>query len=253
MKKIKSLSIINIILFIGVVTVNALANILPINNFNTGELSDMIPNLFVPAGLTFSIWGVIYLLLAILVTFNVIQAFKKKNDSIKSINIYMAINFILNIIWILTWHYRLITLSLVVMLGIFYSLYKLDNDTKELKTSSFKTVYSLAIGVYFGWISVALIANITAFFVTIGWNGSPFTEEIWTILVIVIGAFIAIAKLVKSGNIAFSLVFIWAYIGIVIKRSSSFPLFTSIILTSYICIFLIIITIIRATFKKVKK
>ncbi len=29
----------------------------------TGELSDRYPNLFVPAGFTFAIWGLIYLLL----------------------------------------------------------------------------------------------------------------------------------------------------------------------------------------------
>jgi hypothetical protein len=51
-------------LFTVVVTVNALANILPINGVGTGQLSDELPNLFVPAGLTFSIWGLIYLLLA---------------------------------------------------------------------------------------------------------------------------------------------------------------------------------------------
>jgi len=31
---------------------------------STGDLSDLYPNLFTPAGLTFSIWGLIYLALA---------------------------------------------------------------------------------------------------------------------------------------------------------------------------------------------
>lgn len=49
--------------YLIMVIVNALANILPINGIDTGAISDSYPNLFAPAGLTFSIWGVIYLLL----------------------------------------------------------------------------------------------------------------------------------------------------------------------------------------------
>lgn len=42
---------------------NYLANALPIGGVTTGEASDSYGNLFTPAGITFSIWGLIYLLL----------------------------------------------------------------------------------------------------------------------------------------------------------------------------------------------
>jgi len=54
---------LNWIFFVSVILVNALANILPINGYNTGQVSGFYPNYFVPAGFTFSIWGIIYLLL----------------------------------------------------------------------------------------------------------------------------------------------------------------------------------------------
>ena len=38
-------------------TVNFLANALPLNDLLTGEVSDQFPILFVPAGYVFSIWG----------------------------------------------------------------------------------------------------------------------------------------------------------------------------------------------------
>ena len=50
------LSITNIVAFAGVLVVNYLANALPIGGNTTGALSDLYPNLFTPAGLTFSIW-----------------------------------------------------------------------------------------------------------------------------------------------------------------------------------------------------
>jgi hypothetical protein len=53
----------NIVLFAIMVVMNYLANALPLNDKTTGELSDSYPNLFVPAGITFSIWGIIYLLI----------------------------------------------------------------------------------------------------------------------------------------------------------------------------------------------
>ena len=47
------------------VTINSLANILPINGMTTGDLSDKLKNLFTPQGATFAIWGVIYSLLLV--------------------------------------------------------------------------------------------------------------------------------------------------------------------------------------------
>ncbi|MBX2961501.1 MAG: hypothetical protein KF687_03260 [Cyclobacteriaceae bacterium] len=53
---------LNTLALIGVLTVNALANILPINGLNTGQVSALYPSLFTPAGITFSIWSVICLI-----------------------------------------------------------------------------------------------------------------------------------------------------------------------------------------------
>ena len=49
--------------FFAVISINYLANALPIGGVTTGQASDALPNLFTPAGITFSIWGIIYLLL----------------------------------------------------------------------------------------------------------------------------------------------------------------------------------------------
>jgi len=58
----RKLPIVNGLGFLAVIAANAAANALPINGYNTGQLSDFYPNYFVPAGYAFSIWGVIYLL-----------------------------------------------------------------------------------------------------------------------------------------------------------------------------------------------
>ena len=119
------LSILNIIGFIGVVIVNGLANALPINNKATGELSDQYPNLFVPAGLTFSIWGIIYILLAIFVVYQLVVTFRKDESGLnpfKKIGYLFFISSILNMGWIFSWHYEIVPLSLLIMLLLLGSL-----------------------------------------------------------------------------------------------------------------------------------
>ena len=47
------------------IVTNISANLIPINGVRTSEISDSYENLFTPAGFTFSIWGLIYFLLAL--------------------------------------------------------------------------------------------------------------------------------------------------------------------------------------------
>jgi hypothetical protein len=71
------LAVVNLLGFVVVVVVNALATTIPLGGMTTGQLSDLYPNLFVPAGLTFSIWGLIYLLLGICVVYGVVHSTRK--------------------------------------------------------------------------------------------------------------------------------------------------------------------------------
>ncbi len=94
--------------FLVMVVINALANILPINGVGTGEVSDALPDLFAPSALTFAIWGVIYLLLALFTlyqggVFNK-EYDAKKNEMLKKISILFIISSLANSIWIFAWH-----------------------------------------------------------------------------------------------------------------------------------------------------
>ena len=44
----------------AVILANAAATLLPINGHSTGEISDLNPTSFTPAGYVFSIWALIY-------------------------------------------------------------------------------------------------------------------------------------------------------------------------------------------------
>ncbi|MHB1483262.1 MAG: TspO/MBR family protein [Saccharofermentanales bacterium] len=224
MTGIKIFAILNFIFFAGMLTVNALANILPINGYNTGELSDLYPNLFVPAGITFSIWGVIYLLLLISSVAQIVMAFTSQEDisGIGKMSIFFIISCILNMGWILAWHYRQLPLSLIIMAGLFICLLILYGrlgigNTIKNTTSAF--LVDLPISIYLGWISIALIANATAFFVDIGWEGFGISPELWTAIMMAIGTVLGIIYVFKNHDAYYAAVIIWALIGIYIKQS----------------------------------
>ena len=105
----------------AMIAANALANILPINQLNTGQISAFYPNYFVPAGFTFSIWGIIYLLLinyAISYTYFTVLSdkFPKVAAYLSVINKWFWVTCFLNASWILAWHYLWIWTSVLIML-----------------------------------------------------------------------------------------------------------------------------------------
>ena len=219
-------SLINLAGFIAVIILNTLATTLPLNGKDTGELSDAYPNLFVPAGITFSIWGVIYLLLAGFIVFQIIKAFTISEEAsfLDKIGPWFAVSCAANSLWIIAWHWQQVAVSFLIMLVILGSLimiYLSINKNRTDKNGLFYTLVHLPFSIYLGWITVATIANLTALFVNAGWNGFGLSDVFWTVTVITAAVAITVIMLIIRKDIGYSLVVIWAFIGILIKRTAS--------------------------------
>jgi len=225
-RQVLSLSILNLLGFIGTVVVNALATTLPLNNITTGELSDLYPNLFVPAGLTFAIWGLIYVLLGIFVIYQLMPSVRRdaqKVDFVQRIGPLFFVSCLANIGWIFAWHYKIVPLSLVLMLILFGSLiaiYLRLNIGKSEAPKTEKYLVHLPFSVYLGWITIATIANVTALLVNINWNAWGLGEQFWAVAVIIVGIAIALSVLFTRKDIFYCLVVDWALLGILLKRLS---------------------------------
>jgi len=218
------LSVLNLVGFLGTVVVNALANILPINGITTGELSDLYPNLFVPAGLTFAIWGLIYVLLTIFVIYPLIPSVRRdpqKTEFVERIGPLFFISCIANIGWIFAWHYRILPLSLVLMLillGCLLAIYLRLSVGKSEATKAERYCVHLPFSVYLGWITIATIANVTALLKNGDWSAWELSEQFWAVAVIIIGIAIALSVLFTRKDIYYCLVVDWALLGILLKR-----------------------------------
>ena len=202
------------ITFLVMIVVNALANGLPLNGILTGAVSDNYTNLFTPIGMTFSIWGLIYVLLAVYVFYQ----FKSKKILIEKIGLYFSISSLANALWIFCWHYDLIGLSILFMFIILLSLLKINNYLKkeELNRQE-KFLIALPFNIYFGWITVATIANIIVFLVSLGFDGF---NVLYIIGFLILGAILGSLGIFKIKSFAYGLVLIWAYLGILIKHTS---------------------------------
>jgi hypothetical protein len=206
---------LNLLAFIAMLAMNYLANALPINGKTTGQLSDLYPNLFTPAGITFSIWGLIYFLVLVFV---MVQLMTGNQKLVASIGWAFVISSVFNALWILAWHYERTGLSVLIMLGLLASLVFINQQLSGMPFS----ITKLAFGIYLGWICIATIANVTALLVSINWGGLGISAEVWTILLIATGAIITIATMYRLHNPYLALAVIWAFAGIIIKRQADY-------------------------------
>lgn len=215
-KKIIKISVLCV--YVVMVATNYLAAMLPLGGQDTGQISENYPNLFAPAGYAFSIWGLIYALIGIYVIY---QMRRKDDDLTLKVNRLFIVNALLNSSWLFAWHYNLIWLSVIIMAGLLITLIRIaDIFRKKDLTLKESWLMRLPFSVYFGWITVATIANITVFLVYLGWNGFYLSDVFWTISVILIGALIGSWRMLRDRFVPYGLTLVWAYSAILAKHLS---------------------------------
>jgi len=213
---------VNTITFFATAVVNGLANALPLNGQTTAQISDRFPVYFTPANYVFSIWGVIYLLLLGFTVYQTLPA-QRENPRLRRIGYLPALAGVLNSGWIFLWHYNLFELTVPVMIGLLITLiaiYMRLDIGRASPALREKWLTSIPFSVYLGWITIATIANVTALLYYLNWNGFGISPEVWTVAILLIGAAIASTLIFTRADIAYTLVVVWAYAGIVVKQSA---------------------------------
>ena len=224
------LAILNILGLVLVLVLNAMANALPINGFNTGQVSAFYPNLFVPAGFTFSIWSLIYLMMIGFVAVSVKWMWHAPDmptgKLAQAVSPLFLLTCLVNAGWILAWHYLMTGLSVFIML-VFLSLLiliylKMQPFRESLSGFRKFFLYSFFI-VYLGWISVATIANITALLVKMKWTGLGLEPAYWSLTMMAVAILLGLLFIVKKRDHAFAWVIAWALFGIHGAQSERTP------------------------------
>lgn len=213
--------------YLAMIAANGAANALPLNGRRTGDVADAYSNLFTPAGVTFSIWGVIYLLLGAHVLYQ-LGLFRDGPETagdtalLNRVGVLFSISSLANTAWIFAWHYDLIPLSAVLLIVILVCLGLIVTTVRRANPGGRRRWFvGVPFSVYFGWSTVAVVANITVLLVYWKWNGFGISDATWTVAVVLVAMGIGTATMVRNRDVAYGLVLIWAFVGILIRQMST--------------------------------
>ncbi len=247
---------ITIVAFAVMLLVNILANALPLNGLNTGQVSNLYPNLFAPFALTFSIWGIIYVLLLLYMLY--LTGPLKGDGSFEGSPLaartegLFTVSCFANAGWILAWQYRLIPLSMVLMVVILVCLVMTYHGLASATLDGRGTLFvKLPFSVYSAWIAIATCANLTVLCVSLGWDGMGPSGPLWTTILLLLGLVVGLVTTLRHKDIAYGLVFIWAYVGILMQHISTsgfagaYPL---VVCTLWFCLVALSAAVIYALF-----
>jgi len=219
-------SLRQLFVIVGVVltiAVNGLANALPINGQNTGQISDSVSVFFVPAGYVFSIWGLIYLGMIVYAIYQALAS-QAGNPRLRRIGYLFVLSCVANIAWILLWHYNIFVPTLAAMLILLacliaiYLILGIGRTTvPRLETWLVRLPFSL----YLGWITVATVANATFVLAKYEWNGWGVEPQVWAVILLTVATLIGALVGFTRRDVAYLLVLAWAFVGIAVKHSET--------------------------------
>ena len=210
-----------VLVLLVTITINILADALPINGLNTGQISDTFHVYFVPAGYVFAIWGLIYMGLLTYMVYQALPA-QKDNPRLQATGWWVVLGGLANGLWIFLWHYEQFIGTLAAMLVLLASLIAVYLHLGIGKTKVSKTeacLVRILFSVYLGWITVATIANVTDVLDFLKWNAFGITAQSWFLVVLVAVLAISILMSLSRRDVAYILVILWALVGIGCKFS----------------------------------
>lgn len=206
------LKIIVLISYIYMLTMNYLANAIPFGGNTTGDISGKYPTLFTPSGFTFSIWGLIYTLVSLFILLLFLNDTLILQDGYKKILILFTILNFLNGSWLFFWHNDYQVLSTIIIISMLVCLLIILPSLDK----NYLITY-LTFSIYAGWISIATIANISIVLYKSNIGLFMNNQSIWFYIILLVGIIIASATYIKTKNIPYVSVYIWAYFGILMK------------------------------------
>lgn len=206
--------------YLATIAVNGAANALPINGQQTGEISDRYEVYVVPAGYVFGVWGVIYLGLG---AFTVYQSVRGDDPVVRRLGWLPAVTGLLNITWILCFHYGWFAASVVIMLALLVTLIAIYQRIREFPDLDRVAgwVVRIPFSIYLGWITVAAVANVAQTLDALGFEPVLLPGEWLAAIVLAAVAGAGARFTLRNADPAYGAVLVWAFAGIAIKEAAT--------------------------------
>ncbi|MCJ8165105.1 hypothetical protein MKJ04_09645 [Pontibacter sp. E15-1] len=260
MTNVKTLAVLNALFFLLHLVPSQLTQLKLINTQTIGDVSDNYPTLFTPAGITFSIWGVIYLALFAFCIYHLVKAYKEPaeheaNADLQRLGYLFMANNLATGVWTIAWVNEWLLVSVVLILIQLITLVAM-----HLRLGIFDVGCSAAsrwftqvpLSLYFGWIIIATVANISAALVGVGWDSFNLSAGFWATFMIIAATLIVVFVVYARSNPVVGLVGVWALYGIILKhREINVEASPQIITTTWIALVVVALVVVVVFFRNV--
>lgn len=240
----------NVLSFIFALFASYYINVKGIDGKNIGQISDKYHTLVTPADYAFSIWGLIYLFLFGFLIYQGYQLWRKKDAQlVQKISVFFIISSLANGAWTYIWLKEYTFLSVLVMLTLLGSLVILNkrlNNTIS-KSIGYKVLVAFPLGIYVGWVILATVTNISAYLVSVGFNGELLPPSVWAILILLTATIIYVFLLLKKKWWQTSIIGIWGFVAIVIAQWDNHD---QVVWTAGLAVIVLIVLLIKMIFTK---
>lgn len=222
--------IITVIAFLSMVAFTMLSIFLPMNGRSIIKIAASYPNLITPADYTFVIWWFIYLLF---MAFSIYQLelfghkhFILRPEALFHTRIVFAGFCVLCIIWVIAWQFEYLALSAVLLfimvIGIRFLCKYLSREDMSAREKIF---VRLPFSVLYGWLTILTISGFAVLFESIRWKAFGVPLAVWAVTTLVVLAVYAAIRTQRNRDLAYCITLIWAYIGILVKRTAKDELY----------------------------
>ncbi|RBP98007.1 hypothetical protein CRD60_02175 [Bifidobacterium aemilianum] len=212
---------------------NAYSEMGKLGGMNNAEISGQVHSWFTPAGYAFSIWGLIYLGLAVWLFFFCKSPVGRKpvwHMPMSASGLVFVLSCLLNVAWLTVWHMELFVSSIVLIVSLsitVWSLYARDRIFTRQVTDW------APLSLYGSWLLVATLTN--CWYVLLrahqSWEGSVPVQSLVTLALLL--ALILVSYLMRRllGDWMVGLVVLWSGIAIGVKlMGQSAPMAVAIII-----------------------
>jgi len=247
--------ILNVISVILMIAANIVFEIIPLNGISTAQVSNAHDTILTPPGFTFAIWGLIYLGLLAGVLFQTGLFYTRKDadnpDLAYAVKALIPVVCIIDIVWLVMWHYELVLLSLIAIVLLWIALvFIYVRLFPEIRTTKERLLLLYPISIFLAWISSASLLNLTILIHDSSSDMLGLGMLPWSIAVLLILFAISEVFIIKYADYAFGLTSLWAFAGIITRFFSagedSSNLMIMVVLASFLAGMLLLSLAIRA-------
>jgi hypothetical protein len=200
-------------------------NSIPANVFdgvNNATMSRKYQTLITPAGYAFAIWGIIFLGVLIYAIYQVLPA-QRSNRRFDAAAPWIIANMIFNGFWTIIFGQEWIAFATIVIIADMLTLYKIAEalGINRVRVSATETwLARVPFSIYFGWLTVATTVCVALFLKANGFNAFGLSEQTWAVIILGVAWLIGAVVFNRFQNIAYILVFTWAYYAISVQAKA---------------------------------